>query len=154
MSSNGDGRESAVASTEQAWLEATAGALFVTLTQFYPLDDPRKLSNIAMRTAKEQRKLRPLTEAYIKKEYTHIEFQLHEPKNIIMPGMTGRGLKLLAPLRFEDCRDLDEMMKCTTIFAIVSSPVVQAMFALHGYRMTLGLGSKTAPAAPAEGEKI
>lgn len=145
MGANGDGRESATASAEHAWQEAVAAALFQQLQQFYPLRSPKELSTVAHFVAKEQIKLRSVTEAYIKKEHTHIEFNLIEPKSIIAPGMKRSGLKMQAPLRFEDCKDLDAMMKCITIFAITASPLVQALLSLHGYRITLGVGSK-APA--------
>jgi hypothetical protein len=107
-------------------VEAIAGALFQQLQQFYPLRSPKELSQVALFVAKEQIKLRPVTEAYIKKDHTHIEFSLIEPRNVIMPGAKVNGLKMQAPLRFEDCKDLDQMMKCVTIFAITASPLVQA----------------------------
>ena len=116
--------------------------LLQTLQQFYPLEDRQKLAQVAMFTVKEQVKLGPVSSAFISKEHTHIELRLTEPSTILMPGRQQKQLQLIAPLRLEACQNLDEVMKCITIFAIVTAPVVQALLHLKGYRLSIGLGKK------------
>lgn len=137
---NGSGKPVAV-SAEDAWLEAAAGALYQSLHQLYPLEDQQKLANVAMFVAREQAKITPVVEAYKTGEHTHVELTLVEPRTVYVPGAKLTGLKLQSHMRIEKCKSLDEVMKSATIFAILVSPLAQALLALHGYKFSVGLGS-------------
>lgn len=153
MSDNGDSRRKAVVvSAEQAQVEAAAAMLMRTLQQLYPLDSPQKLAQIAAHTMQEQAKLAELMQVYVNKSQTHVEFRLLRPMKIIAPEKRLSGLQLIAPLRLENCKGAEEVMKSISIFAILASPVAQAVLAVQGYKMQVGMG-KPASQVKAENEK-
>jgi hypothetical protein len=152
MGDNGDSRKAVVVSSEQAQVEAAAAVLMRTLQQLYPLESPQKLAQIAMHTMHEQAKLAELMQVYVNKSQTHVEFRLLKPTKIIAPEKRMSGLQLVAPLRLENCNSQEEVMKSISIFAILASPVAQAVLSVRGYKMQVGMG-KPASQVKADNEK-
>lgn len=104
------------------------------LQVLYPLDKPADLEQVALGTAMDQvAHLGPMFKACTDPRIERIGLTLTRPATIA--GAPDQELKFAAPRTIAQCKTLNEVLSCATVYALLLAPSARAVIARDGYRL-------------------